>query len=547
MWNHILDYCAITDNTGLIEYIEHCSTSYQESSEMKEEFKDPILRKLISIPDKGNKSRIIAICDYFTQSLLAQLENSVINETQLEFGDKTAFFSHSEGFKRIQTLSESVQKQLVSLDATDWTDNLPNRLQYLYLRHKYGHGLANAWRGIAVDCDWRVGNTGQVVRYGRGQGMGTKGSFAIANATNLAFIDMILSHQYGNGVTHRNFYITVGDDMVIQDPEHVLVHAFEEIGVPINLAKSKLNTDSGSFVEFVSRNMIDGQDYSLISPTLASRARKQKFYLPVLAQHINERVAVNFRLSTLLDLLDIEAKEKEKILFLALLYDLSEGVQEFVPSDFAIETKASLISLIRNLYIIMAKDFKAFVESTKYRETLINNERATLLQSRFDLSDDPDIWNHAVKNNLSLEHVELLVLTSRIRKVREEKYAKGLTVNLKEILQASVTPSSTLVEDIIKFTELALSQYQGLTSVKMRLSTLSSKLKGGEVHHRANVQLFKYLNKAYADGKELVFTEDLKPYMVALQNFDVFEILDELQSSGFEVTLHDIRDSVIDT
>jgi hypothetical protein len=553
MWKHILDYCAITDNTGLIEYIEFLSNTYQEDPEMVERFKDPVLRKLIAIPDKGNKSRTIAICDYFTQSLLAQLEKSVVDETQLEFGDHTAFSSHSKGLERIRDLNESVQKQLVSLDATDWTDNLPNRLQYLYLRHKYGPTLAKAWRGIAVDCDWRIGNTKQTVRYGRGQGMGTKGSFAIAHATNIAFIDMILSNQYGDGTTHNNFYLTVGDDMVIQDPEHALMGAFKEIGVPINLTKSKLNTKFGSFVEFVSRNLVNGSDYSLISPTLAARARRQNFYYPILAQHIRERVAVNFRLRTLLDLTNLEVKEKEKILFLSSLFDLSVGSQdkdftEFIENtDCDTKFQGSLISIIRNLYILMARDFKDFVESTKYREKLINNERANLLQSRFELSYDPDIWNHATRLKLTLEQVELLTLTARISAVREQKYTKGLTVNLKEILQAEVTPRSTLICDIAKFTELALSQYQGLTSTKMRLSTLSSKIVGGETHHRANVQLFSFLNKAFAGGKDLVFTEDLKPYMEALQNFDVYQVLDELNSSGFKVTLRDIADSVIDT
>jgi hypothetical protein len=341
--------------------------------------------------------------------------------------------------------------------------------------------------------------------------------------------------------------------MVIQDPEHALMHAFQEIGVPINLSKSKLNTEFGSFVEFVSRNMVDGRDYSLISPSLATRARKQKFYYPILAQHINERVEVSFRLSTLLDLVDLEDKEKEKILFLSSLYDLSVGSQnedftEFVEnSDCALDFKCSIISVIRNLYILMAQDFKAFVESTDYREKLISNERCRLLQDRFELSSDTDIWSHATNHNMSLEHLELLNLTARIRAVREEKYTKGLSVNLKEILEAQVSHRSSLISDLAKFTELALSQYQGLTSTKMRISTLSSKLVGGEVHHKANVQLFKFMNKALAGGKNLVFTEDLRPYMVALQNLDVYEILDELQSSSFEVTLRDLRDSVIDT
>lgn len=83
--------------------------------------------------------------------------------------------------------------------------------------------------------------------------MGTKGSFVIAQLTNLLFVEFLLEKHYGSD--HSLFFTEVGDDMVVEDPGFHLKGEFEDIGVPINAAKTKHSTVEGSFVEFVSRNM----------------------------------------------------------------------------------------------------------------------------------------------------------------------------------------------------------------------------------------------------------------------------------------------------
>jgi hypothetical protein len=51
------------------------------------------------------------------------------------------------------------------------------------------------------------------------------------------------------------FYQSVGDDLVVTDPDCVFGKLFETIGVKINLAKSKGSTPNGVFAEFVSRSL----------------------------------------------------------------------------------------------------------------------------------------------------------------------------------------------------------------------------------------------------------------------------------------------------
>jgi hypothetical protein len=321
LYKYILDYAALTDNTSVIEYIEHCANVYTDANG-DDNLESIALRKLVAIPDKGNKARVIAICDFFTQSLLSSLESTVIQELHKEFPGRSAFFSHQEGFDKIKSLPESVQVDLRSLDATNWTDNLPSRLQFLYLKHKFGQQLAQAWRGLAADCDWRLGNSTTHLRYGKGQGMGTKGSFIIASATNTVFIDMLLAHLYGDGSTCESFYITVGDDMVVHDPRNLVRTKFEEIGVPINESKSKQSSGGKSYIEFVSRNAYNGLDYSMVSPSLVAKTRRQPFYARTLAQHLSERCPVKFEVEQILDIIDIPDKEKEKVLFLNCLFEL---------------------------------------------------------------------------------------------------------------------------------------------------------------------------------------------------------------------------------
>lgn len=103
-----------------------------------------------------------------------------------------------------------------------------------------------------MTCPWNVGNSSNTIKYGKGQGMGTKCSFAIAQLTNNLFIKFCYNKYYPELSNPTN--VNVGDDMALQDPEDMMSSAFERIGVPINKHKTKSKTRLGSFVEFVSRN-----------------------------------------------------------------------------------------------------------------------------------------------------------------------------------------------------------------------------------------------------------------------------------------------------
>lgn len=144
---YLFDLIDETDNFGFKNYLEVRAQTYKDSLESKaEELKGDIpkifLRKLQSIPDRGNKSRTIAICDYWTQSILAPIEKYVLYITKRLYSKNIAFYGHSEGWNKILQLEN--KETYVSLDATEWTDNLPSGLQYIVLKILLGQNIAQA-------------------------------------------------------------------------------------------------------------------------------------------------------------------------------------------------------------------------------------------------------------------------------------------------------------------------------------------------------------------------------------------------------------------
>jgi hypothetical protein len=315
------DFCRMTDNLSLLTYMEYYS------NENNDKIKDgkgvlqgkTILRKLTAIADNGNKSRTVAICDFWTQTLLSSLEEVEKKFLLSNFRKHSAFLSHSKGWNSVL---ERMDKNWLSLDATAWTDNFPASLQHIYLTNRYGKDLANSWLDLAVKCEWNLGTSDLTVKYGKGQGMGTKGSFIIASVVDHIFIEFMMQRHYGEVLD----YVKVGDDLVINDPQSKFISLYKDIGVEINESKSKLSTRFGHFCEFVSRNSWCGIDISIVSPKLITESNKQPFYLPCLIKHLDERQLIDYgTIPRIFEKMELPSREKDKIRTLIALYERLTG------------------------------------------------------------------------------------------------------------------------------------------------------------------------------------------------------------------------------
>lgn len=98
LFRHVKDISKHSGNFSFIDYIQFRSEQYAlKPAKDKLKPEDIVLRKLTSIPDKGNKSRVIAICDLWTQAVLKPVEEQVIRVTDYLYKDNCAFFGHSIG------------------------------------------------------------------------------------------------------------------------------------------------------------------------------------------------------------------------------------------------------------------------------------------------------------------------------------------------------------------------------------------------------------------------------------------------------------------
>jgi hypothetical protein len=130
------------------------------------------LRKLSFIKDKEMKTRTIAILDYWSQTVLKPIHDSVMKTLGKLPGDFTY-----QG--NVVTHLQGVPGKYYSLDLKDATDRFPVKLQRMVLEHLIGKEKAIAWEHLLVryPYDYKIPNgmTGKA-SYLSGQPMGAYSS-----------------------------------------------------------------------------------------------------------------------------------------------------------------------------------------------------------------------------------------------------------------------------------------------------------------------------------------------------------------------------------
>jgi hypothetical protein len=518
LFKYVKDISMSSGNSSFIDYILFRSEQYElKPAEDKLKPEDIVLRKLTSIPDKGNKSRVIAISDIWTQAVLKPVEEQVIRATQFLYGEKCAFFGHTQGWDRISALPESTQSRLVSLDAEKWTDYLPSSLQLIVMRRIFGQHLALAWKGLAVECPWKLGSSHRYITYGRGQGMGTKGSFAIAQLTNLLFIDFLLEKHYG--CDHSLYFIEVGDDMVIEDPDYLLRQEFEDIGVPINVGKTKHSTDEGSFVEFVSRNMWNGMDYSVVSPRLTLLFRRNPFYILTYLRHLNERCIDKFTFDDLIEMHKSNTDREihvEKIKYLSHIFSIVDdsNTVEIRNVTYVGDPKKFLLNFFHRVICQLIVDYVAISQD---RDTQVQIARRNNFvdQLKFQDTEDgkTDFWSFALSKDMDPETLQFLFVGVTMSHKEEESKIGGIEFTKHDNSMTTFLEPLSDGNNIVNpnFLHRLFSLYEGHQAVKMRKRTIARLGLQDGANHRSALRLFELLNSCLVE--EDIYTNGIyKPF-----------------------------------
>jgi hypothetical protein len=321
--------CSELGLDHLFSYVSALSLNATQESSEGDHDEQTLLRKLVSIPDSGFKTRIVAIVDFWTQLALQPLRAHVQKVISKLYKNTDFRMNQDQGVKAMVDFQKrSIDgnelngkaldiEKLFFYDISSWTDRFHRDLQKITVRNLFTPRLAQAWAQLTVHCEWYVSDTGRTIKYGQGQGMGTNGSFDIATLTDHLYINYIYDRVYKeHGLGHaKGTYGKVGDDLWIYDPEELIPIFYEKINLPINISKSKTHCKVGSIAEFCSRTFWNTIDVSRISPKIISKSKDFR-YLPLLICYCSNRgILLNRKSFTVLEdnLLDSDETYFDKL------------------------------------------------------------------------------------------------------------------------------------------------------------------------------------------------------------------------------------------
>jgi hypothetical protein len=271
--------CSATGNNDLYEYMQNISASHDRVTRKR-------LRYITTVQDKGNKCRLVAISDYWTQVLLEPIMLDIQQYTQDRFKNVSYSNNHRKGF---DNLKKFIRPGVKCYDVSSWTDAFPATLQLDFMTARFGSIISEAWYSLVVSCQWDLKNAKTKLKYQRGQGMGTNGSFDIATVTDLFLLEMSYTEDYKSNISVET-YNKVGDDRWCYVPDDYVYNTYiEKCGIDINVSKTKEATERNLCGEFVSRSINYGHDVSRISANICRAVRKNPLDIPQLALHLEER------------------------------------------------------------------------------------------------------------------------------------------------------------------------------------------------------------------------------------------------------------------
>lgn len=211
--------------------------------------------KLHVLYEKGVKSRIIAIGDYYSQSILTPFHDMLAGILKTIPNDCT--FDQNAGFEMVRAMSVK-SDELNSLDLSKATDRLPRKAQARMLGFILDDPfIADLWSDLLSAREF-VTETGHLVMYQVGQPMGFKSSFP---AMALFHHTIVQQAALNCGIKEFRDYVILGDDIVIAS--NLVTAEYKSImaalGMVLSPTKSVSPVDEQKCgAEFCSRLVKDG-------------------------------------------------------------------------------------------------------------------------------------------------------------------------------------------------------------------------------------------------------------------------------------------------
>jgi len=226
--------------------------------------KETPLGRVAFIADKGDKSRLIAIGNYWIQSGL-QLVHKALYKLLSSIGEVDGTYNQTKAADRVR--DSSSKRGVWSFDLTAATDRFPLLIQsdtLSFLNDKMGQ----TWDYIMRNCEFQSGDNRFCYKVGQPMGLYSSwASFAITHHLLVQFA----AHRTGSISTFRAYSI-LGDDVAIWDEivakEYRKLINILDVSINENKSFTPDNPNEPCVAEFAKRIWNKGVEISAISPNL---------------------------------------------------------------------------------------------------------------------------------------------------------------------------------------------------------------------------------------------------------------------------------------
>jgi hypothetical protein len=269
--------------------------------------------KISFIPEKGGKTRLIAIADFWSQQLLKGFHNSLIEIIVKTMGITDSTFDQNKAFKR--AMYESKGKKVYSFDLKNATDRFPYLLQKEVLISLWGH-LGELVGRLLVERDFKVKGLEHPIRWVVGQPLGSYSSWPLFTLSHHLIVRYSASLV---GKQDFTSYQLLGDDIIIWD--ETVAESYQsvmsDLGVTMSSSKTVISEcPDNSVGEFAKRIFQNGIEISPLSPTLIIMS-DSLYAMPAIIRELSEKWQVVEALSERLAL-ELYGKKGKEILSILL-------------------------------------------------------------------------------------------------------------------------------------------------------------------------------------------------------------------------------------
>nr|UJQ92486.1 MAG: putative RNA-dependent RNA polymerase [Mitoviridae sp.] len=199
------------------------------------------LRRISYFSDKEGKTRVIAILDYWSQTCLRPLHDTL--NAILRKIPQDCTFNQNNFLKCLPP-----KGPYYSIDLSNATDRMPIALQLKVIAMVIGKTRADAWAHILIGYEYTLSRMARVAKYACGQPMGAYSSWCA----------MALTHHYivrlaalNVGIPHFRDYALLGDDLVIANAAVATEYRrlLSILDMPVSEAKTHVSEDTYEFAK----------------------------------------------------------------------------------------------------------------------------------------------------------------------------------------------------------------------------------------------------------------------------------------------------------